>query len=168
VTFEGRFVQADEFLNHVDGLMAGLADDLVRTRYLGFIAVAAVTSYELAIKDILYLFSDKKHRALGELARSKFNRLNGQIKLVDLKERHVSCFGRKYFDRFEKKLCHREEVAQQARLGDIRTSYGNMITWRHSFVHRGEWPATATYDDVKRSYELGKEVVRALDDAMVR
>lgn len=166
--FEDRFNLADEYLNHVDAVMQDIEDDFIKSRYLGFVAVSAVTAYELAIKDILYRFSDNKHRALGELARSKFDRLNGQIKLRDIRERHVACFGRKYSDRFDRQVEIAEQKALQNRAGSVKSSYGNLVTWRHNFVHEGEWPTTATYGDLRNAYEHGKELIRCLDRAMVR
>lgn len=168
MSFEDRFVLADDFLVHVDAVMTTLADDFLRSRYLGFLAVSAVTAYELAIKDVLYRFADDKHRALGELARSKFERLNGQIKIKDLEDRHVSCFGRKYRDRFVRELKIVEEESLSNRRGSVISSYGNLIVWRHGFVHQGTWPNTATYGDLKNSYEHGKAVIRCLDKAMRR
>ncbi|QGX99932.1 hypothetical protein EI983_17320 [Roseovarius faecimaris] len=166
--FEDRFNLADDYLEHVDGVITGLPDDFIRSRYLGFLAISAVTAYELAIKDIIYRFSDQKHRALGELARSRFERLNGQIKLSDIRKRHIFSFGKKYCDRFDRELKSAEEAALSSRQGSVKSSYGNLIIWRHNFVHEGVWPNTATYGDLKTAYEHGKELIRCIDRAMRR
>lgn len=166
--FEDRFSLADDYLNHIDAIIVGLPDDFIRSRYLGFLAVSAVTAYELAIKDIIYRFSDEKHRALGELARSKFERLNGQIKLVDLRKRHIASFGQKYCDRFDREIKSAERAALSAHAGSVKSSYGNLITWRHNFVHEGTWPNTATYGDLKTAYDHGKELIRCIDRALRR
>lgn len=168
MSFEDRFTLADDYLTHVDGVILGLPDDFIRSRYLGFLAISAVTAYELAIKDIIYRFSDQKHRALGELARSRFDRLNGQIKLSDLRKRHIVSFGQKYCDRFDRELQSVERASQAARTGSVRSSYGNLITWRHNFVHEGVWPNTATYGDLRSAYDHGKELIRCIDRAMRR
>lgn len=168
MSFEDRFILADDYLAHVDVVITGLPNDFLRSRYLGFLAISAVTAYELAIKDIVYRFSDQKHRALGELARSKFGRLNGQIKLNDLRKRHIICFGQKYCDRFDRELSSAEDASLAAQTGSVRSSYGNLITWRHNFVHEGSWPNTATYGDLTAAYEHGKELIRCIDRAMVR
>lgn len=166
--FEDRFNLADDYLEHLDSVITGLPDDFIRSRYLGFLAISAVTAYELAIRDILYRFSDQKHRALGELARSKFSRLNGQIKLNDLRTRHIICFGQKYRDRFDRELKSAEDASLAARTGSVKSSYGNLITWRHNFVHEGSWPSTATYNDLTTAYQHGKELIRCIDRAMKR
>jgi RiboL-PSP-HEPN len=166
--FEDRFLLSDDYLSHVDVMMASIADDFIKTRYLGFVTVSAVTAFELAIKDIVFRFSDEKHRALGELARSKFDRLNGQIKLSDIRDKHISCFGKKYSIKFDKQLALEEADALKNRQGSIKSSYGNLIIWRHKFVHEGVWPGTATYGDIRRSYEHGKRLIRCIDRALVR
>ena len=168
MSFEDRFSLADDYLEHTDQVMDGVHDDFIKTRYLGFIAISAVTAYELAIKDIIFCFCDHKHRALGELARSRFDRLNGQIKLKDLRSNCVKCFGEKYLKRFDKQLELVESDALKKRRGSAKSSYGNLITWRHNFVHKGEWPATATYRDLRGAYSHGKEVIRCLDKSLVR
>jgi len=168
MSFEDRFTLADEYLDHVDNVIISLPNDFIRSRYLGFLAISAVTAYELAIKDIVYMFSDHKHKALGELARSKFERLNGRIKLGDLRKNHIACFGQKYCDRFDRHLKFAEEASLAAQNGSVASSYGNLITWRHKFVHEGVWPHTATYDDLKRAYNHGKELIRCIDSAMQR
>jgi hypothetical protein len=168
MTFEDRFSLADEFLSHVDPMMGAISNDMVRTRYLGFLAVSAVTAYELALKDILFSFCDRKHKVLGELARSKFEKLNGQIRLSDIKDRHIASFGTKYVDQFAHELDNEERKALAAREGSVKSSYGNLVTWRHNFVHQGEWPNSATYGDLRSAYGLGKRVIRCVSRAMVR
>ena len=168
MSFEDRFVLADDYLAHVDAVMGGLGDDFIKSRYLGFLAVSAVTAYELAIKDIIYRFADAKHRALGELARSRFERLNGQIRIRDLEERHIISFGIKYSDRFKREIKMVEQESLKNRLGSVKSSYGNLILWRHEFVHQGRWPNTATYLDLKNAYQQGKAVIRCVDRSMIR
>ena len=168
MSFEERFIAADEYLNHVDSIITAMPDDFIRSRYLGFLAISAVTAYELAFKDIVFRFSDKKHRALGDLARSRFERLNGQIKINDIRKRHIVSFGQKYCDRFDRELDLAEGAALAARAGSVKSSYGNLITWRHNFVHQGVWPNTATYRDLRIAYDHGKELIRCVDRAMRR
>lgn len=86
--YRDRFALVEDYLAHVDPMMDAIADPFVQARYIGFIAISAVTAYELAIKDILYDFADKKHVVLGEVIRSRLLRLNGKIKLDDLKKEH--------------------------------------------------------------------------------
>ena len=166
--YSNRFTLADDYLVHVDTVMGDIDDAFVRGRYLGFIVVSAVTAYELAIKDIFYRFADQKHKALGALTRSKYDKLNGRIRLTDLRGSHIVSFGTKYKDRFDREL---NKVEQHSLTNDgisIKSSYSNLITWRHSFVHDGQSPTTTTYDEIKKSYHAGKRVIDCLDLIMIR
>lgn len=166
--YQDRFALVEDYIAHLDPMMAGIADPFIKSRYLGFIATAAVTVYELAIKDIFYSFADKKHVVLGAFARAKFDQINGRIKIGSLKAEHISMFGQKYVTRFETKLEAREIAFLRNGGGSIKASYGNVISWRHTFVHEGVAPATTTYDELKRGYVCGKEVIHCLNDTMVR
>ncbi|MDW3206848.1 MAG: HEPN domain-containing protein [Alphaproteobacteria bacterium] len=163
-----RFRLVEEYLDHLDSVMVGIGDPFIQSRYLGFVTTAAVTVYELAIKDIFFSFSDKKHKILGSFSRGHFDRINGRIKIKDLKNEHVNMFGRKYVDKFEKMLEKKEKQFLKDGFGSIKSSYGNIITWRHTFVHEGVAPGTTNYPEIKNSYKLGKEIIFCLDHAMRR
>jgi hypothetical protein len=163
-----RFALVEYYLAHLDPVMASIGDPFVKSRYLGFIAVSAVTTYELAIKDIFYAFADKKHVILGEFARARFDQLNGRIKLSSLRNEHVKMFGERYVLKFNKKLEQCEQLSITAGRGSPMSSWGNIITWRHTFVHQGVAPNTTTYQEIKNTYDIGKEVVHCLNAAMCR
>lgn len=168
MSYQARFTLVEDYLIHLDGLMGGIADPFIQSRYLGFVVISAVTAYELAVKDIFYAFADKKHIVLGEVTRAKFEQLNGRIKLKSLKDEHAAMFGRKYSDRFGRLVDNSEKIHLKAGNGSVKSSYGNVIAWRHNFVHQGAAPNTTTYDEVKRAYFSGKEVIHCLNTAMVR
>ncbi len=166
--YTDRFSLADDYIVHLDHMMAGIGDPFIQSRYLGFIAISAVTVYELAIKDIFYEFADRKHSVLGNATRYKFEQINGRIKIQSLKQEHIGPFGQKYVKRFEKKLEIAEKISLESRLGSIKSAYGNIISWRHTFVHSGEAPNTTTYQEVKRAYETGRGVLHVLNETMRR
>lgn len=166
--YTDRFVQVEDYLAHLDPMMAGIADPFVQGRYIGFIATSAVTAYELAIKDIFYGFADKKHGVLGSVTRAKFYRLNGRIKLDDLKKEHVKAFGDRYLERFKRNLTEADNAYVRLHGNSPKTAFNNVITWRHTFVHEGEPPNTTNYDEIKRNYVAGKEVIHCLFRTMVR
>lgn len=166
--YADRFAQVEDYLAHLDPMMAAIADPFVQGRYIGFIATSAVTAYELAIKDIFYAFADKKHNVLGNVKRAKFFRLNGKIKLDDLKKEHVKSFGDRYLVRFKRNLEAVDDAYVRAHGNSPKTAYNNVITWRHTFVHEGEPPNTTNYEEIKRNYLAGKEVVHCLSTTMVR
>ena len=166
--YTDRFALVEDYLAHVDPMMAALADPFVEARYTGFIATSAVTAYELAIKDIFYAFADKKHVVLGDVTRARFFRLNGKIKLDDLKKYHVKMFGEKYLTRFTKNLKNTENNYIITHNRSPKTAYNNVITWRNQFVHEGTLPNTTNYAEIKDQYHAGKEVVHCLFKSMVR
>lgn len=163
-----RFILADDYITHLDQMMAGIADPFIQSRYLGFVAISAVTVYELAIKDIFYNFADRKHVVLGNMTRAKFEQINGRIKVGSLISEHIKPFGDKYEKRFRKKLEEREKESLLSGNGSIKAAYGNIISWRHVFVHSGEAPTTTTYAEVKKAYKIGTGVLHTLDETMRR
>lgn len=168
MTYTDHFAIADDFIVHLDGIMAEIGDPFLQGRYLGFVVLSAVTVFELAIKEVLLQFAEKKHRVLGNMARSKLDQINGRIKLASLRSEFVKPFGEKYLQRFNKKLSEAEVRSLRAGNGSITASYGNIIQWRHDFVHQGVEPRTTNYEEVKAAYRRAKEVVHCLNDTMVR
>lgn len=166
--YTDRFALVEDYLLHLDQIMAGIHDPFIQSRYLGFVLISAVTVYELAIKDILYEFSDKKHLVLGQFARARFDHLNGRIKIYALKHEHLGMFGAKYVQNFDRKLSQAEDTSLKNGHGSIKSSYGNIISWRHVFVHEGVAPSTTNYNEIKKAYSSGKEVIHCINAAMKR
>ena len=79
MAYQDRFVLADQYVNHLEQTVAEVQDAFIESRYVGFVAVSAVTVYEQAIKDIFIAFSSRKHSVFGEFAASYFVRINGRI-----------------------------------------------------------------------------------------
>jgi hypothetical protein len=168
MSYTDRFTLVEDYLRHLDTMMAGIADPFVQGQYLGFIATSAVTAYELAIKDIFYAFAEKKHVVLGEVTRARFRRLNGQIGLKKLRDEHVQMFGDKYVTKFTKVLDLNESSYVLTNGKSPKGAYGNIITWRNVFVHEGTPPNTTNYQEMKDQYLAGKEVINSLNTAMYR
>ncbi len=104
MAYTDRFTHADDIVQHLNTVIPSLSDPLLQAKYVGFVAVAAVTVYEMAIKEIFISFGRKKHRVLGVFTESFFDRINGKIKLDVLKKEYISKFGERYKIRFSKKL----------------------------------------------------------------
>ena len=102
--YKDRFQLADDYVAHLDAALFGIADPFIKSRYIGFLAVSAVTVYELAIKDIFFEFADRKHKVLGNFTREYFDRLNGQIGKDRIESNYLKKFGEKYAKRFKQKL----------------------------------------------------------------
>lgn len=168
MSYSDRFLVSDQYVDHVDAIIDTIEDPLIRVRYAGFVAVTAVTVFELAFKDILYEFADRKHKVFGTHIRFSYDKLNGRIGISDIRNNHVVRFGERYHKRFERTLKEMEKSCLASGEGSITSSYGNLVTWRHKFVHEGDLPNTATYDEARRSYFLGKKVLECLDQSLRR
>ncbi|MBX3177273.1 MAG: hypothetical protein KF886_07935 [Candidatus Hydrogenedentes bacterium] len=166
--YQHHFEHADDIIAHWRDLVPTLSDPLLSPKYVGFASIAGVTVYELAIKEIFISFSQKKHRIFGHYAESHFSRINGRIRVKDIKEEYIPRFGQKYVNRFclnvEKK--EKDHLRQYKR--NIRNSYANMIAWRNQFAHEGQINTTATFDEVVKAYEDGKEIIHCLARSMTR
>lgn len=166
--YSDRFQLADDLIGHLDTVVVGTLDAFLRTRYVGFLCVSAVTVMELAIQDIFVEFATKKHKTFGAFCQDAYARINGRITLKDLQENHVKRFGSRYVTRFVR-LLNSEEHSELSTSGrSIKASYGNLITWRHSFAHEGILPPNASYSEAKQGFELGKRVLYCLDRALKR
>lgn len=168
MAYAEHFRHADDVIAHLNTVVPSITDPLLVAKYSGFAAVAAVTVYELAIKEIFCEFGRRKHKILGNFTESYFDRINGRISLRNIKEDYCPRFGDAYVAKFKKRL---DTAAQQYLLvhrRDARSSYGNLIVWRNDFAHEGRAPATATYAEVVQAYEDGKLVIHTLAASMVR
>jgi hypothetical protein len=168
MAYGAHFQLADDYISHLDQVISGLTDPFIKSRYTGFLAVSAVTVYELAIKTIFCDFAQGKHKVLGSFTNAYFARINGRIKVQIIRDEYITKFGDKYLKRFDKRLTARELHILQTQGDSVRASYGNIITWRNGFAHEGIIPATATYDEVKKAYQLGKHVIHCLAESMKR
>lgn len=165
MSYLNRFISTDNLIAHLTPYLTTITDAAIKANYAGFLSVSAVTVYELAIKDIFIDFADKKNTVFGEFVAKHFLGINGRIKLKDLKE-HVKPFGNKYFLKFEAKLKIHEKVILRTKRKDLRTTYTNLILCRHQFVHVGA--PTLSLEEVLTDYEIGKEVITSLYEAMKR
>ncbi len=168
MTYLNHFRLADNYIAHLDTVIGSITDPFIKSRYTGFLAVSAVTVYELAIKTVFVEFAEKKHKVLGNFTNAYFERINGRIKTHDLKNRYVAKFGDKYLKRFKSKLEKKERDILRSEGSSIKASYGNIITWRNEFAHEGKIPSTPTYEEVRKSYMPGKYVIECLADSMSR
>jgi hypothetical protein len=167
MAYQSNFTHADAIVAHLKALLPTLGDPLLEAKYVGFITVAAVTVYELAIKEIFIEFAKKKHKAFGNFTEKSFERLNGRIRTKDLRD-NIKSFGEQYVLRFDKQLENEAKAYLKLHKRDIGSSYSNIITWRHDFAHAGKINANATYSDAISAYEEGKVVIDCLARVMIR
>ena len=166
MAYTSRFNELDLLIPELQALAVPGIDPIVSSTFVGVIAVKAVTAYELAIKDILEEFSEKKHKVFGFYVKMKLERLNGKIMYSNLKGELVKAFGEKYNCRFQTKIQEKTvEVLARERV-DLVNTYNNLIQCRNQLVHHGV--ITLTFYEVVKAYQLGKIVLEALDGAMKR
>jgi hypothetical protein len=168
MAYYDHFRHADDVITHLNGLVPTLTDPLLQVKYTGFVTVAAVTVYELAIKEIFFEFGRRKHKVFGKFTESYFDRINGRVSLKNVREDYCERFGEVYVNRFKKRLESATKAYLRAHGRDLKSSYSNLVTWRNAFAHEGNVPATATYAEVIQAYEDGKEVIHALAVSMRR
>lgn len=166
MSYQNRFVATDNLIAHLNPFVNSITDAAIKSDYAGFLSVSAVTVYELAIKDIFIDFAQKKNIVFGSSVEKHFAAINGKIKIEDLKGQHIKLFGMKYLDKFDAKLKMHEQIIFNLTRKNIRADYSNLIICRHKYVHGGT--PTLTYQEVLDSYQVGKEVVHSLFEAMKR
>jgi len=130
--------------------------------------VSAVTVYELAVKDIFIAFASQKNSVFGSFTAEYCSRMNGKIKREDLEKDFIKRFGSKYMKRFQKKIEECEKTSLRISGISVKACYSNLITWRNQFAHEGVLSTTATYDEVKKSYQQGKMIIDCLAQTLVR
>lgn len=168
MTYTDHFKHADDVVSHLNSIVPGITDPLLQVKYVGFVAVASVTVYELAIKEIFIEFANRKHKVLGTFIESYFERINGRIKVKVIQDDYIKKFGDKYNEKFKKKLEKASKSYLTTHRRDICSSYSNLITWRNDFAHEGKINSTTTYQEVVQAYEDGKEVIHCLASSMTK
>lgn len=163
-----HFLHADDVVAHLNTIIPTIADQMLAAKYVGFVSVAGITVYELAIKEIFIDFARKKHNLFGNFTEAYFDKINGRIRLDIITSDYVSKFGSKYKTRFKKNVDQRSQDYFLANHRDIKNSYSNLITWRNDFAHEGRINSTTTYPEVIQAYEDGKEIIHCLAASMVR
>lgn len=165
---EDHFRKADEYLAHVQAAISTIQDGFIQSRYLGFVIVSSVTVYEISIKETISTFANRKHKVFGQFVDGKFERLNARIQIQDILTDFVENFGEVYAKRFRRLLDEKERAVLTGQRTSMKGAYKNLIKWRHDFVHTGTAPPTTNLVEVRQSYELGKDVVRCLEQALRR
>jgi hypothetical protein len=164
--YSDKFRTTDNLISHLTTFIGSITDPAIQANYAGFLSVSSVTVFELAIKEIFVEFAYNKHKVLGTVINKHFVKINGRIKISELRGSHIKLFGDKYLKRFDKKLKTKEDFFLGSSRISIIADYGNLITCRHEFVHKGV--PTLTIYEVMRCYNNGKEILKCLSETMRR
>ncbi len=166
--YQQHYRLADDMIQHLNTVINGINDPFISSRYVGFVTVAAVTVFELALKDIFIEFAVNKNRVFGTFTEGHFDKINGRIRNENIKNDYIKKFGIKYLDRYNKKLEQLETETLRLERVSIKTSYQNLITWRNEFAHAGQIPTNVTYFEAVQAYERGKKLIKCVADTMNR
>lgn len=153
------FSHADDVIEHLNRVVPEIPDPLLVQKYVGFVSVVAVTVYELAIKNIFIGFAKKQQRVFGNFVEASFDRINGRIRLKNIRKEYLAKFGEEYRLQFEKSI--EKKVVE-------KSAYGNVIAARNQFVHAGNIQSNSTYKELVEAYEDGKEIIHCLAETMTR
>ena len=168
MAYKDHFKIADEMIEHLNLTISEISDPFIASRYIGFVSVASVTVYELAIKEIFTEFAEKKNKVFGTFTRSHFDRISGRIRHQTIKEDYIKRFGDRYVKRYKRKIDEVEKKGLREDGVSILNSYNNIIVWRNEFAHAGIIPSTVTFQEVVTSYEAGKKLIECIAETMKR
>lgn len=162
MAYTDRFKPADDLFSTFSGTIGIYTDDF-KSKITGFLAVSAVTCYELAIKEILIDFASSKHNEFGNFVANHLSRINGKIQIDNLKEL-IKNFESHYSSDFENQLKSCEQSLPTHEKIAMRSNYKDLILCRHRFIHANN--VTLSFQECRDYYFLGKNVIRALSDTM--
>lgn len=158
MAYTDKFQPTDELINEINTLKSHISQ-VALSKFAGAISVSAVTSYELAIKEILIDYASNKHNSFGIFIQNYLSRLNGRIQISYIKD-EIKKFDNTLAEKFEAKIGDVEKVEPS-----VRSCYQNLIQGRHSYVHANQ--INLSYDECIQDYELGKKIIDALHKVMV-
>lgn len=69
-----------------------------------------------------------------------------------------------YHKEFVRLIAEKEEELLKNRKLSMKTTYANLLKWRHAFAHEGK--KLATLEEVAESYSVAKEVIFITDNAL--
>lgn len=160
-----HFRLVDDVSLHFDQAVANV-DPFLRSRYVGFYAVASAAVVELAVKDIFVEFAASHGTLFGNYCRTKYERINGKVGFDDLCKEHLKPFGMTYVKRFKRIVRAVDYRYMTKRNFSVKKSYETLFTCRHSFAHEGLVPEQISFDDVKQGYACGKVILACLERAL--
>ena len=164
--YKAHFSHADEVIKHLSTILPLVNDPILKAKYVGFVSIAAVTVYELAIKSIFLEFSKKENKVLNCFTEKYFEKINGRIKINAIQDDYLTKFGDTYLILFKKEVELAKNNFLRAHRRDFLAAYQNLIGWRHQFAHQGAINTTATFEEVAQAYEDGKSVIECLANVM--
>lgn len=162
MAYTDKFKPADDLFSTFSSSINNFNDDL-KSKITGFLTVSAVTCYELAVKDILIDFATSRHVEFGNFMMNHLKRINGNIKIKDLKDL-INNFGDHYKSDYEDQLKSCEQLLPPPQRFSMRDNYNSLILCRHSFVHANN--VTLSFQECRDYYAIGKNIIKALSQTL--
>lgn len=157
--FATYFRHADDVIEHMTSFIDGIDDLFLTSKYSGFVCIAAATVYEMSIKYILLDFARRRDKIFYNYLSTVFLKINARVKIEHLKNDYLKKFGNEYLKKFSDLLDFEDDYVFQNEKSSIKSSYDNILQWRHGFAHNGDAPLYATFLEIVRSYNIGKKVI---------
>jgi len=129
----------------------------------GMVCVSCVAAYENSIKEILTQHARLQHSEFGNFVERHFERLNSRIYRSDL-EKYARLFDPNLVVLFKERLDESEYIFARRTQGSIKSSYANMLQWRHAFAHSGQ--RSATLEEVRISHLYCKRLLHCFAYAL--
>jgi hypothetical protein len=164
-----NFKHADDIIADLDTYLPNVVDPMLKIKYVGFVSVAGVTCYENAVKEICCTYADSINQTFGTFVSNYFERINGRIRINNIRGDYLSKFGDSYCKAFDQYLRIENDEFLKSDHRDFMTAYENLITWRHAFTHEGSFrTSTTTYEEVVQAYQDGKMVLSCLHSSLFK
>lgn len=165
--YEPHFIWVEELTRNVlsHAPPAGPANDSFRADLAGLLSTSYVAAFECCVKAIFNSFAQsKRNKILASVTEHNFSQINSKIHYEAIGSSYIRPYGVIYHKEFLKLLSDKEsEILLKDRLS-MKTTYANLLKWRHAFAHEGK--KLATLDEVANSYEIAKQVILVTDAAL--
>lgn len=159
MSVQSRTGNIDKYIKMLHALYIS-ANPEFKSLYLGLSVIMAVNSLENRVRDALLYFAMKQHPILYSVVSKEFEKINAKVKVSELKC-DLDLLGKQYKDAFEQKLTTIGYDDKAA------TLYGNLITWRHDFVHTGMMSCYPTYEEFLDNFHIGESIITAFEETLV-
>lgn len=167
MTYIRHFQLVDDVSAHFDETVNS-ANAFLQSRYVGFYAVSSAAVLELALKEVVVGFARHHHSMFGEYVASRYEKINGRIRLDHITDEHLKPFGSTFKNRFRELLEQADQLSIRESSYSVRSSYEILLTCRHQFSHEGSIPEATSYADIKKGFDAGKVVMECLAKTLAR
>jgi len=133
-----------------------------RADLAGLLVVALVASYETCVKETLIAYAGRYHNQFATFAQNNFDRLNSKIGIDDL-YKYARIFDANVHTKFGVLVTARTNRLKQKLGVDCKSSYKQLLSWRHDFAHAGL--RNTTVEEAIRTHLFAKRIIYTFDDA---